>query len=472
MGEEIEKAGFEDQDFRDFDQRLKLETDLLEIWFNSNRFAGGHATGGFELEAWLVDESFRPSARNDEFLERLNDELVAPELSKFNLEFNTPPHELKGRALRKMEENLSATWRRAGEAAAGMGLKLMMIGILPTIRNADLSEENMSNAERYRAINEQIFRIRKGKPLHLKIEGEDTLESEHMDVMLEAGATSFQVHLKVNQRQAADFYNAAKIASAPLVAISANSPYLFGKNLWAETRIPLFETAVSVGKWDYCERVTFGVRHIDDSLVEVFVANRQRYPSLLPRVFDDPPKAMRHLRLHNGTIWRWNRPILGFEEDGTPHFRIEHRVMPAGPTCSDCVANAAFYYGLVNELGRRMPQTKWEIPFAESRDNFYAAARYGLEAELEWGAGRTERADRLILDTLLPIARTGLDGLGIHAEDRDRYLGIIEARAKSGQTGAAWQRAWVARNGKDMTGLSKAYFERQESGSPVHEWSL
>lgn len=472
MGEDIATSQFTDEDFRLFDERLRVETELLEAMCREGRIQDAEATGGFELEAWLVDDAWQPAPRNDEFLRVLDNEMVVPELSQFNLEFNTPYRTLKGRALSQMEATLQETWDEAEAVAHELGLKMVMIGILPTVAGSHLCQEVMSDAERYKAINDQIFRIRKGKPIHLRIENEELLESEHMDVMLEAATTSFQVHLKVGQRRGADYYNASKIASAPMVAASANSPFLFGYNLWAETRIPLFETAVSVGKWDYCERVTFGVRYIDESLCEVFVASRQRYPSILPRLFDTPPEKLRHLRLHNGTIWRWNRPIIGFEPDGTPHFRIEHRVIPAGPTCVDGIANAAFYFGLVTALVKRMPQIKWDIPFSEARDNFYEAARLGLEAEIHWGPKRTAKVERIILDDLMPLAHEGLESLNLDAADISKYLGVIEARVKSGQTGAFWQRAFVNKYGRDMCSLTKAYYERQDTGAPVHEWSL
>jgi gamma-glutamyl:cysteine ligase YbdK (ATP-grasp superfamily) len=472
MGEDIATSQFTDEDFRRFDERLKAETEILEAMCKEGRIQDAEATGGFELEAWLIDDDCQPAPRNDEFLRVLDNELVVPELSQFNLEFNTPYRTLNGKALSEMETAVQEIWSEAAAVAREMGLKMVMIGILPTVEGKHLCQEVMSDAERYKAINDQIFRIRKGKPINLRIENEELLESEHMDVMLEAATTSFQIHLKVNQRQGADYYNASKIASAPIVAASANSPFLFGRNLWAETRIPLFEHAVSVGKWDYCERVTFGVRYIDESLCEVFVASRQRYPSILPRLFDTPPERLRHLRLHNGTIWRWNRPIIGFEPDGTPHFRIEHRVIPAGPTCVDGIANAAFYFGLVTALVKQMPRLKWDIPFSEARDNFYESARLGLEAEIHWGPKRIGKVSRIILDDLLPLAYEGLESLNFDDADISKYLGVIEARVKSGQTGATWQRAFVKKNGRDMCSLTKAYYERQETGVPVHEWSL
>jgi hypothetical protein len=346
-----------------------------------------------------------------------------------------------------------------------------MIGILPTLKNEHMVEKNMSFAQRYKAINRQIFDLRKGKPIELKIRQKDTINSLHTDVMLEAATTSFQIHLKVNCREAHRYYNVSKIISGPMVGVAANSPYLFGKNLWAETRIPLFEQAVSVGKWDYCERVTFGVRYIENSLFGVFQANRQRYPVLLPKTFDDPVQMMNHTRLHNGTIWRWTRPIIGFDDDDTPHLRIEHRVIPAGPTIIDQIANTAFFYGLMKMLVKEMPNLVWEIPFADARDNFYQAAKHGLEAHVHWKEKPFILKD-LILEVLLPMAAKGLREFGIDSGDIKAYLEIIEDRTRTGRIGAEWQRAYMKKCGGNLEELCAAYYENQESGKPVHEWHL
>ncbi|TNE37340.1 MAG: glutamate--cysteine ligase [Alphaproteobacteria bacterium] len=472
MGEEIESSAFTDEDFAEFDRHLKIETALLENWFQAERFYAGAHEGGLELEAWLVDPEGHPAPRNKEFLSALNNPLVVPELSKFNIEFNTAPQALNANALSQMETDLQHTWDLASARADSLGLGIVMIGILPAIRESDLTMANMSGWQRYKALNEQIFAMREGKPINLKIEGREKLATTHYDVMLEAGATSFQVHLKVNQRSAARYYNASKLVSGPLVAVAANSPYLFGRDLWDETRIPLFEQAISVDEWDYAERVTFGVRYLDKCLSEVFVANRQRYPALLPRNSEDAPEKLAHLKLHNGTIWRWNRALLGNEPDGTPHLRIEHRTLPAGPTIQDCMANAAFYFGLVEMLAHEVEPPEHDIPFRHCRNNFYACAKTGLQADLVWRGGKRVKARALILEELVPLAREGLTRLEISPDDIERYLGIIEARARTGRTGANWQRAWVETHSRDMSELTLAYQDRQNCGLPVHEWSV
>jgi hypothetical protein len=283
-----------------------------------------------------------------------------------------------------------------------MGLQLQAIGILPTISQQQLVLRNMSQLQRYIALNQQILRLRGGRPIELHIEGEESLSLRHHDVMLEAATTSFQIHLQVDAGLAARYYNAAKIASAAVVAASANSPFLFGRQLWEETRIPLFEQAVSVGASDRTNRVSFGFRYIDHSIFEVFESNLQRYPVLLPMCSEESPAALSHLRLHNGTIWRWNRPLIGFSADGRPHIRIEHRVVPAGPTHLDQFANAAFFYGLVTAFARAAVAPELRLPFDACRGNFYRAARQGLHAQVEWLDGRRgsigELAEEVLLD--------------------------------------------------------------------------
>ncbi|MCJ9429033.1 hypothetical protein [Kordiimonas marina] len=472
MGKELNRSTFSDEDFGMFVERLLEETDLVEAWEREGALSGAPITAGFEVEAWLVDAGMHPAPRNQEFLEKMDNPLIVPELSAFNIEFNGDPAELTGKGLSDIHAKLDALWQDACLTARGMGLDIAMIGILPTVADEDLCPANMSKSRRYKALNEQVFRLRKGKPIKLDIEGRDRLESVHMDVMLEAAATSFQIHLKVPDGQGATYYNASKLASAPLIAAGANSPFLFGKDLWDETRIPLFEQAVSVGDWDYAERVTFGVRYLEKYLSEVFVANRQRYPVLLPQISDRPTTKLDHLRLQNGTIWRWNRPLVGWDDDGKPHFRLEQRVLPAGPTIADSMANAAFYYGLVKSFADHETPPHRRAQFFTTRDNFYMAAKHGLRAQIRWEHTDGRPIDRVILDEFLPLAEEGLKAYGVDGGDIKTYLGIIEARVKTGQNGAAWQRAYVAKHQASMADLLAAYLERQATGTPVHEWDL
>jgi len=393
MGEEIQRSTFSEADYARFRQRLADETALLKQWFEQRRFEEAHPVAGFELEAWLVDEQYRPAPRNEEFLQRLADPLASPELASFNFEVNSTPRTLQGHVFSAMQAELHATWAHCRQVAAELDCRSLMIGILPTLQNEDLQLGNMSKLERYRALNREVLRLRKGRPLVFDINGEEHLRVKHRDVMLESAATSFQIHLQLTQQSAVRAYNASVILAAPMVAVAANSPFLFGKNLWAETRIPVFEQAVAVGGYDGAvfgpiRRVTLGSGYVRESLFELFEENLQHYPVLLPVDFgeagSDSGAELHHLRLHNGTIWRWNRPLIGFDARGRPHLRLEHRVMPAGPSLVDTLANAAFYYGTVTALATRDQPPESALDFVTARDNFYEAARLGLGAHMAW----------------------------------------------------------------------------------------
>ncbi len=475
MGQEIGNSHFSASDFQEFAARLRQETDILKSWFDQQSLATESAIAGFELEAWLVDAEGRPAPINQLYLKRLNDPLVVPELSVFNVEFNTPEQRLQGDVFSRLHKALDDLWQRSDQIARELGARLAMIGTLPTLHEQDLSLASMSSMRRYKALNEQVLRMRQGTPLQLDICGPQALRTEHYDVMLEAATTAFQLHLQVPQEQAPACFNAIVMLSAPLLAATTNSPYLFDKELWEETRIPLFEQAVAVGgdlQGDdpAYRRVTFGSGYLQQSMLELFLENLQHYPPLLPMCMDEAPNRLCHLRLHNGTIWRWNRPLVGFNHDGIPHVRIEHRVMPAGPTIADTIANAALFYGLVQAFAHDASER--QLPFVVSRNNFYTAAQYGLKAELVWRGEQSVPVRQLLLQELLPLARQGLEDLGIDSTDCDTYLGIIAARIDSGRTGSRWQRDFVACHGPDMQTLTLAYLERQASGIPVHEWEL
>ena len=476
MGEEIRTSSFSDTDFDRFKKKLEQETEVLESWFKEKKFSSHSSRAGFELEAWLVDEQLNPAPINETFLENLNSPLASPELANFNVEVNSTPCDLTGDALSRMQDELDATWQECKQTAKDLHSDVVMVGILPTLDNEVLHLANMSKMKRYRALNREVIHRRKGKPLVFDINGVEHLRVTHRDVMMEAAATSFQIHLQVNLDNAVRLYNASIALTGPLLALSANSPYLFGKDLWDETRIPVFEQAVAVGGYDGAafgpiRRVTFGDSYIRESLFECFKENLEHYPVLLP-VELDAKEPLAHLRLHNGTIWRWNRPLIGFDETGEPHLRIEQRVVPSGPTTQDAIANAAFYYGAVTALAALDEPIENQIPHSSTRDNFYAAARLGLKSSQRWINEKDINARELILETLLPLAHQGLTSLGISIEDSDKYLGIIEERVKSGQNGTTWQRLFIQKHGHDMNKLTQAYIRNQNSGEPVHRWHI
>jgi len=476
MGDEILTSSFSDSDFDRFKKNLELETQELESWFKEKKFSAHSSRAGFELEAWLVDEQLNPASINEAFLENLASPLASPELASFNVEVNSTPCDLTADVLTRMQDELDTTWQKCKQTAHDLNSDIVMVGILPTLDNEVLHLANMSKMKRYRALNREVVHRRKGKPLVFDINGVEHLRVTHRDVMMEAAATSFQIHLQVNLDNAVRMYNASIAITGPLLALSANSPYLFGKDLWDETRIPVFEQAVAVGGYEGAafgpiRRVTFGDAYVRESLFECFKENLEHYPVLLPVEFDKP-EPFAHLRLHNGTIWRWNRPLIGFDENGEAHLRIEQRVVPSGPTTLDAIANAAFYYGAVTALAALDEPIEKQLPHSSARDNFYAAARLGLRSSQRWLNNQDINARELILETLLPMAQQGLTSLGVSIDDSDKYLGIIHERVRSGKNGATWQRAFIKKHGRDMKKLTRAYMCNQNSGEPVHRWHL
>jgi len=477
MGQEINRTRFSEADLGQFSARLAEETAALRAFAQAGGFKDARYVAGFELEAWLLDHAGRPNPVNEAYLHALSDPLVVPELSRFNVELNAPPLEVGAGVLAAMEESLLATWDRCQQVAHGMDALLAMIGILPTIRDEDLCLANMSAMKRFDVLNAQVLQQRGGASIRIDIEGTDQLHLRRPDVMLEAATTSFQLHLQVPFDLAGRYYNASLISCAPLLAAAVNSPLLFGQRLWQETRVPLFEQSVELGGYNglaepTVRRVTFGRDYVARSPLELFEENLEHYPVLLPMPQAEPPSRFPHLRLHNGAIWRWVRPLIGFDPAGEAHVRLEQRVLPSGPTVLDMVANAALYFGLVHVLARQPQAAESSLPFADTRANFYAAARHGLQAELTWLDGRRYPVRDWLLEIGLPLGRQGLRDFGLPDAEVEHYLGVVEARVRSGQTGAAWQLQRLGRVGGDLHRMMDDYLDNQRAGAPVHEWNL
>lgn len=486
MGQEVTTSHFHQADFKRFETRLQQETDHLHKLIETDAFSRHEPVAGLELEAWLVDHEGNPVADNEAFLQRLNNPDVVTELAKFNIELNVPPQNIAGDGLQKIEQALSDSWQQCQHTAQTMGIEVVSIGILPTLKDDQLCLSNMSARERYRALNEQVLRQRQGHAIHLDIASPYSqtaaadlpthLKSQHKDVMLEAGTTSFQAHLQVTPENAARYYNASILASAVTVAVAANSPYLFHHALWDETRIPLFEQAIDIGALEAnyrgtFPRVSFGSGYSGFLLSECFRENIDLFPVMLPLDLGEQPEKMPHLRLHNGTIWRWNRPLIGFDNNQTPHLRIEHRVMAAGPTIADMMANLAFYYGLVAYLAHQDTPPELNTNFQTAKNNFYAASQRGLDADISW-ENQTQNVASLITDKLIHQVKAGLKLLNVSAELSEKYLSLINARASSKQTGASWQREFIRQHGADFALLTREYILRQKSSAPVHTWDF
>lgn len=474
MGQEINANIFNTDDFANFHQKLTQETAYLKTLIEQKQFSKQPLTAGFEIEAWLIDDNMQAAPNNVSFLKNLNDPLAFPELAKFNIELNSIPEKLTGTVLSTLHKNLTHTWKKACIHAQALNNHVLMIGTLPTLKPSVMNLQNMSDMNRYRALNEQILKAR-GKPINLDISGLEHLKFDHHDVMLESATTSLQLHTQIPLEQAHHFYNASIIASAAIVASCANAPYLFGKNLWHESRIPLFEQAIETGGYGGAihgplKRVSFGSDYARFSIMECFQENLEHFPVLLPELFDEPIEKFEHLRLHNGTIWRWNRPLIGFDDNQTPHIRIEHRTPSAGPTIIDAIANAAFYYGLTKNLYDSIINNGIPLAFTQAKDNFYQAARFGLDSHIIWFDDKKHHLQKLLLTDLLPRARQGLQSLNISPTDIDMYLTIMEQRIATKQTGSQWQRQFMQQAGVSLQDMTKAYLKHQYSEVPVSQW--
>ena len=473
MGQEIRPHGFSEDAFCRFQKRLEIETQSLRQSFHAGRCSNSGPLIGAELEVWLIDHNFFPAPHNQSFLERLGDPSVVAELSRFNIEINAPVERIEGSGLRRMHAHLSTTMRRCASNAHEDVDTVIAIGTLPTLRQQDLCPQAMTPSHRYAALNREAMRLRGGKPLTIDIDGALAGAPHFLacfkDVMLEAAATSFQLHLQVPRAILSRTYNASIVLSAPLVAIAANSPFLFAQALWKETRIAIFEQ--SLEQTSEPQRVTLGSAYAGDDITELFEENLRAYPVMLPVEAGDPVRCYSCVRLQNGTIWRWVRPIVGFDPDGTAHVRIEQRVLPAGPSVVDMMANAALYFGAVDMIARELDNAERALPFALARANFYEAARRGLDAEIHWLGGSGKRPIRDVLTELVPLAAAGLAAQGVDEDLIDHYLDIISCRLGSGRNGAEWQLAHFQHHG-DLHKLTAAYVENQRTGRPVHEWPL
>jgi hypothetical protein len=475
MGQEIKTTQFCDQDREAFKSRLRMETSILKNHFKDERLEEPEIPKiGLEVEAWLVDKNGLPCPKNLAFLEQTNHPLLVPELSQYNFELNVDPLPLSNNCFGEISNQLNELWSHCEKVSEQMKIHPLLVGILPTLTDDMLGLQNMTQSNRYQALNEQLFHLRKKKDLKIHIENIDILDLIKQDIMLEAAATSIQVHLQVGKNKSSQYYNASIIASAPIVAIAANSPFLYGHHLWDETRIPIFEQAVQVASFrnnhgQDIGRVTFGTGFSRNNLFEVFLENLDGYPTLIPLLFEDEPEKLSHLKFHNGTIWRWNRPIIGHDEKLIPHLRIEQRVMASGPTIEDIMANTAFYIGLTISLAQKDLSQK---TFEQAKSNFYHCAKEGLASEVIW-FGKTVPLKNLIEEVLIPESKKALIDSGVDKEEVEFYIdGIIGERIKSNQNGANWQKKFVEKKGKDFHALTDAYRLNQMTGVPVHKWKI
>jgi gamma-glutamyl:cysteine ligase YbdK (ATP-grasp superfamily) len=493
MGLEIRRDHFDDAEYLQFEVRLRHCLSALAKVLARPGFGEGPPSIGAELELDLVDAGGRPAPVNRAVLAESVDARVTLEVNRFNLEINTEAVPLAGSPLtalgRALEEALAETRRAAGHH----GARVVTIGILPTLTEADLQRSALTEGHRYRALSAGLRRLRR-TPFAIQIVGDDELALTCDDVTFEGANTSLQIHLRVAPGDFARMYNAAQLATAPCLAVACNSPLFLGRCLWDETRVALFRQAVD-DRRDADEddwrpaRVSFGHGWVREGAFELFAESVALHEPILPVMSDEDPLAIERaggtpglgeLRLQQSTVWRWNRAI--YDATGGGHLRIEMRALPSGPTVADMMANAAFLLGLTLDLAPTMAELLPSFTFGQARRNFYQAARQGLDAELLWAGGRGERVRpfkaRALCERLLPAARRGLVDAGVAAAEADRWLEIIARRITTGQTGAAWQRRVFQAHRQASGTVAEAsrevlerYLAEVERGRPVHQWT-
>jgi hypothetical protein len=492
MGEDVAGTGYTREQRQRYREKVRQNLDVFEQMLSQSSFDFERPMTGMEIELNLVDEAYQPRMSNAEVLTSIADPGYQTELGRYNIELNVPPRPLPGDAALELEADLRRSLNRAEGLANRTGAHIVAIGILPTVMPEHFSTEWMSANARYAALNEAVFNAR-GEDVFIDIEGPtgERLATYADSIAPESACTSVQLHLQVAPQEFAAHWNAAEALSGPQLALGANSPYFFGRRLWAETRVELFAQAtdtrsVELKNQGVRPRVFFGERWIT-SIFDLFEENVRYFPALLPETSDEDPVAvlqrgdapwLHELRLHNGTVYRWNRPIYDIV-DNTPHVRVENRVLPAGPSIVDTLANSAFYYGVLRMLASDDRPVWTKMSFAAAEHNFQACARRGIESRLYWPGFGEVAADELVLRHLLPLAHEGLEEWGVSAAVRDRYLGVIEGRCTSGMNGAAWQVATVERledKGADrasaLSGMLERYVEGMAANEPVHTWKV
>jgi hypothetical protein len=490
MGEEVEQRNFTREDRAKYRHKIRRSLDVFASMLREARFEFERPLTGMEIELNLIDEKCDPAMRNAEVLSAIADPDFQTELGQFNVEINVPPRRLAGDENAALERSLRDSLNNAEERARSVGAHMVMIGILPTLRREHMTAEALSANPRYALLNEQIFAAR-GEDLDIRIDGVDRLAVTTDTIAPESACTSTQFHLQVSPQQFAAYWNSAQVIAGVQVALGANAPLLFGRELWRETRIPLFEQATDtrpeeIRAQGVRPRVWFGERWIT-SVFDLFEENVRYFPALLPICDEEDPAEvlergdtpqLSELRLHNGTVYRWNRPIYAVVR-GRPHLRVENRVLPAGPTVVDIMANAAFYYGLIRALAETERPLWTQMSFSAAEENFHAGARYGIDASVFWPSLGYVPVTELVLRRLLPLAQAGLDRWGVSPGERDRLLGIIEQRCLTHRNGAAWQIQTLHSLEGDGTDRQEAlhemlrrYLPQMHENIPVHEWPV
>lgn len=480
---------YDERKYQAFVKALLEDLRALAFMLEEGRVENGVRRIGAEQEMFLIDNDMRPAPLSQEVLAKSGEPRLTTEIARFNLEANLTPRILTNSCFRQMEAELRELIAKARRAAETFGADILLSGILPTLQPSDLTLANLSPAPRYAQLNREIIRSR-GGPLSIYIKGLDELHFSHDNIMMESCNTSFQIHYQSNAKDFVTNYNLAQAITAPVLAVAVNSPLLFGKRLWRETRVALFQHSTDIRSRpqllrSHPARVSFGDKWLEHSVIALFHDQISRFrPIMIGEPDDDPFQVLARggtpklsaLCMHNGTVWRWNRACYGVT-NGVAHLRIENRALPSGPTVSDEIANAAFFTGLMLALPGEYGDPAKRMAFDDAKANFFRAARHGLDAQFTWIDGQSYSASALILDQLLPLARAGLKEAGVARDDIGKYLDIIKDRARTRQTGAHWilhsfaAMSDVSREHRQRR-LAATMLERQKKDRPVHLWPM
>jgi hypothetical protein len=492
VGADVEQARYTREQRQQYREKVRRGLDVFERMLGHSQFEFDKPMTGIEIELNLVSEDLGPRLDNKAMLEQIADENYQTELARYNIELNVHPRPLPGDSALELEQHLRESLNHASERAARLHTGIVAIGILPTVMPEHFEGDWISENIRYEALNNAVLEAR-GEDVWLELEGPagERIARYSDSLAPESACTSIQLHLQVHPDRFADHWNAAQVLAGPQLAIGANSPYFLGQRLWAETRIPLFTQAtdtrsIELKNQGVRPRVWFGERWIT-SIFDLFEENVRYFPALLPEISEEQPEEvfergevpeLKELRLHNGTVYRWNRPIYD-TVDGRPHLRVENRVLPAGPSIADVLANAAFYYGTIRYLAEEDRPVWTRMSFSAAESNFEEGARLGIDSKTYWpGLGEVPSTE-LVLRRLLPMAHEGLQRWGVSRAVCDRFLTIIEQRCLKGVNGASWQSDCVARlesrgltRDKALREMLRRYIEGMNANAPVHTWEL
>ncbi|MCW8451853.1 hypothetical protein [Legionella quinlivanii] len=454
-----------------FKNYLVSETELLNVWFKREYFKTEGLKVGAEIEFLLLDTNYHLTPQNQSFTQQLNDPNVIPEAGASQLEINTAVFPLCDSFLSDLHQSVLSTWSKCCCLARKNNAHLALIGSMPQAEEYHSAPEYITPHPSYQLMNDNVSKYRQGRPLSLKLNGaEEEFMFQPQSLSVEGLISSLQLHLEVSPEQSVIYYNIMQMLSAPLLSLCANAPFFYGKELWSESRIAIFEQLYAFPS-PYQNCVFFEPHYLKNSFFSLFKANLNNYPHLLPEVAQEEPRHhLFHLRKQNSTVYRWNRPIVDFNSHNEPYLRIEHRPLSSGPSIVDMIANAAFFYGLVYFFANQNEPEASLIPFKESYANFYQAACSGLRARFMWNGIEVDALH--LLNDFLPLAKKGLEDLGIVRGDIDYYLEIIHHRLLKQQNGSIWQQNFIKHYGYDFENLLGHYLENQYREIPISEWPI